>query len=276
MDRIKDALGLAESEAAKNGANPTSETLAGIRRPNMPWPPASPAQKQELAYPIRYNQTHVHEVDVRILEQQRILHEGSDESVIKSYKLLRTQILKKMQLNNWNSIGVMSARSGQGATLTAINLAISVALEYRYTVMLADFNLRKPSIHRYFDYAPTAGISDFIVHNTAVETMLFSPGIESMVVLPGREAIDNSSERLTSPKVMELVADIKQRYASRMVIFDLPPLLESDDAVAFIDQFDAGLLVIEEGVTSKADLQSMGSLLGGKPILGTVLNNAAG
>lgn len=229
-----------------------------------------------LQYPIHYETTQVHPVSSDWLQQHRILNEASDPAVLQAYKLLRTQVLKKLRDNHWNSMAVLSARSGQGSTLTAINLAISIAMEFRHTAMLVDFNLRRPGIHSYFNYEPVLGVSDYILHGTDIREMLFSPGVESLVVLPGREAFDHSSERLMSPDVQQLVAEIKQRYSSRIIIFDLPPVLEADDAVAFLDQFDAGLLVVEEGKTKKPDIAAVADLIGNKPLLGTVLNNASG
>ncbi|MEE2729383.1 MAG: CpsD/CapB family tyrosine-protein kinase [Pseudomonadota bacterium] len=227
-----------------------------------------------LTYPIRYQHTHIHKVSREWLNEQRILCKGADRQVVQAYKLLRTQVLKKLHQHHWNSIGVMAARSGQGSTLTAINLAISIALDHRCTALLADFNLRDPSIHRYFDFQPALGVSDYLISEASISDMLFTPNIESLVVLPGREPIEDSAESLVTPGMRSLVSEITGRYSQRIVIYDLPPVLESDDALAFLDQFDAGLLVIEEGVTKKSDINRMAELLGDKPILGTVLNNS--
>lgn len=278
MEKIKEAI----ERAAEKREFLGSKDFVDLARPTHTQQRSFQAIKAEsvsdskIAYPISYESTHVHEVDEQWLKTHRVLHAGSDAEIMRAYKLLRTQVLKKLASNDWNSLGVIGARSGQGSTLTAINLAVSIAMEYRYTVMLADFNLRTPMVHEYFNFEPVLGVSDYILHDEPVQEMLFNPGIESLVVLPGREAFDNSSERLMSPKVQQLVEDIKHRYPTRIVIFDLPPLLESDDAIAFIDQFDAGLLVIEEAKTTKSDIKTMSELLGDKPILGTILNNASG
>ena len=234
------------------------------------WEPAM--QKTQMSH--RYQFTEIHQVDQAWFKSNRLLGPGADQDTIHAYKLLHTQILKTMYQNNWNSIGIIGARSGQGATLTAINLAISIALEHSRTVLLADFNLRQPSIHTYFNYCPEFGIGDYLNDKADVLDMLFTPGIDSLVVLPGRERIIHSSEFLTTPRMSNLVQEMKGRYAQRIIIFDLPPILETDDAVAFMDQYDAGLLIIEEGVTRKSDMRRISELLGDKPILGAVLNNA--
>ncbi|MCG8669101.1 MAG: CpsD/CapB family tyrosine-protein kinase [Pseudomonadales bacterium] len=274
MERIKEAI----ERAADKRDEHKAPSYAGVPKQQRPFQAISSSGEisDKINYPISYLNTQIHHVDDTWLKKNRVLHGGSEPEIISAYKLLRTQVLQKMNANNWKSLAVISARSGQGSTLTAVNLAISIAMEYRHTTLLADFNLKAPQVHRYFNYEPTIGLSDYLLHDAPVNDMLFNPGIESLVVLPGREAFDDSSERLMSPSVRGLVDDMVHRYKSRLVIFDLPPLLESDDTVAFLDQFDAGLLVVEECKTTKSDILRMSELLGDKPILGTLLNNASG
>jgi len=105
--------------------------------------------------------------------------------------------------------------------------------------------------------------------------MLVNPqGISRFVVLPAGRAIANSSEMLSSPKMQRLVEEVKHRYPSRIVIFDLPPILESSDALAFIPNADATLVVIAEGNTQQSDLKQAFELLEGNEVIGTVLNKA--
>ena len=104
--------------------------------------------------------------------------------------------------------------------------------------------------------------------------MLFNPSIERLVVLPGRETMLNSSEALSAPTMVHLVEELKNRYPSRLVIFDLPPILSSDDALAFSPYIDAVLLVIEEGKTSSDELAQSLEILQPVNIIGTVLNKS--
>lgn len=230
-------------------------------------------ERPKVNYPIIYSHTHIHKAAADVLRKNRVLGGESEKDVINAYKLLRTQVLKKLIEHKWNSVGVLGAHKGDGSTLTAINLAICIALEFRHTVILVDFNLRDPSVHQYFDYEPEHGLSDFLTEGVPISDMLFTPNMESLVVLPGRQSLKDSSERLNSERVSNLVQEIKSRYPGRIVIFDLPPVLESDDAIAFMDHFDAGLLVVKDGVTKKTDISVMSELFGVKPMLGTVFND---
>lgn len=226
-----------------------------------------------IHYPIKYTQTQVHVPPDSVLQHHRILSPSSDRQTLQAYKLLRTQVLQRMKTNKWISMAVLAGRSGEGATLTAINLAISIALNPRHTVLLVDMNLRSPSIHHYFAYAPSVGVTDVMAGRASVSDALFNPGIDSLAILPGTESIVNSSELLASQCMHDLMTDLKSRYQGRVIIFDLPPLLEADDAIAFMPHFDAGLLVLSDGKSRSSDILTIGELLGSKPLIGSVLND---
>ena len=101
------------------------------------------------------------------------------------------------------------------------------------------------------------------------------PGIGRFVLLPGGRAISNPTELLTSPKMIGLIEELRDRYPSRIIIFDLPPLLHTADVLGFSPYTDALLLVVEEGKTTVEDVQRAMSLVKNTcPVLGTVLNKA--
>ena len=104
--------------------------------------------------------------------------------------------------------------------------------------------------------------------------IMFSPSIERLVVLPGKDRHDNSSELLSMPRMLEMVEDITTRYPDRIVIFDLPPVLAVDDALAFSPFVDSFLLVIEEGETDAQALSEARELLKHVNVVGSVLNKA--
>ena len=120
-----------------------------------------------------------------------------------------------------------------------------------------------------------APASDYLLDHQPLEDLLVHPGIGHFVLLPGGRAVSNSTEILTSPKMLALVEELKHRYPSRIVIFDLPPLLYTADVLAFAPYTDALLLVVEEGKTTAEEVQRALSLVkNSRPVLGTVLNKA--
>jgi capsular exopolysaccharide synthesis family protein len=172
-------------------------------------------------------------------------------------------------------LAVTSPGANEGKTLTAINLAISIAMEVDYTVLLVDANLRHPWMMEQFGISEEKGLSDYLTDDIPIAELLVQLDlIEHLVLLPGGRPLINSAEMLNSPKMKQLVADMKSRYQSRIIIFDLPPVLSTTDALAFSPYVDAALLVVEEGVTQAHDLQHAVELLNTTNIVGTVLNKA--
>lgn len=221
-----------------------------------------------------YSQTQVRQVPLQVLRKNRVLVGTENLEVRGAYNILRTQVLQRMTAKRWNALAVTSPGPGQGKTLTAVNLAISLARGPHCTILLADFDLRSPTVHRYFGLAPACGISDYLLYDTPLPEILINPSIERLVLLPGREPLFNSSEMLAAPKTERLVSELKTRYPSRLVLFDLPPVLSSDDALAFMPYADAVLLVVQEGTTTRDELQRALGLLQSSPIIGTVLNKS--
>ena len=260
MERIKQALERARQENARNLGSQPIHPLAPVETPESS---------------IQYSETRVTPISTIEMRRNRIITGNETDEVTSAYKMLRTQILQRMVAKSWNALAVTSPGPGQGKTVTAINLAISLAREVHHTVLLVDLDMRRPSIHRYLGLKVQTGISDVLMKGAVVSQALVNPGIDRMVVLPGREALPNSSELLKSPRMKQLVKELKSRYLTRFIIFDLPPLLSVDDAIAFSPFVDAALVVVGEGITTREELENASALLANTPVIGTVLNRSS-
>jgi len=252
--------------------NPKSKQQHHIRSVDETQTAVPPLRQQQPT--IQYSSTAILNIHPKELAKNRIISGFSDQQTLAEYNILRTRVLQRLRANNWNTLAITSASPGAGKTLTAINLAISLAREVNHTVMLVDLDLRKPNVARTFNCAPPYGILDYWRDDVPLDEILFNPGIERLVILPGTRPVHNSSEILSSPKMVNLVNELRTRYASRIIIFDLPPVLVSDDVLAFSPYVDAMLLVIEDGQTRKDELHHTMELMSDINILGTVLNKS--
>ncbi|UHD17128.1 CpsD/CapB family tyrosine-protein kinase [Thiocapsa bogorovii] len=271
MERLKQALDRARAERAQGKPSETERLASSGGRAREPSRSTSTQTRD-----VVYQQTRGIEIDPRRLRDRRIVTPSMRDPAEAAYKVLRTTVLQKMRANGWNTLGVTGARQGNGKTLTTLNLAISLAREMNQTVLVADFDLCHPAVARYLLDEPVPGISDYLRGEKSISEILFNPGIERLVVLPGNEPMVDSSEKLSSPLVRDLVGELKTRYPDRFVLFDLPPVLAGDDVMAFAPNVDAFLLVVEDGVTTKDDLRRAYETLGASQLLGTVLNKAVG
>ncbi|MCP4274983.1 MAG: AAA family ATPase [Gammaproteobacteria bacterium] len=223
---------------------------------------------------ISYSQTRVIQVSQEQLKENRIVAGIKTNPHADTFRVLRSRVLQKLRKQNLNTLAITSPNRGSGKSMVAVNLAISLSLEVNQTVMLVDLDLRRPSIHKYFNYTPERGISDYLEHDIPLSDLLVHPSIERLVLLPGGSPVTNSSELLTSPRMTNLVEEISNRYASRIILFDLPPLLHMDDALAFLPQVQSSLLVVEEGATQPEQIEQSIHLLEDSNLLGTIYNKA--
>lgn len=224
---------------------------------------------------IDYERAQTVVLDDAVLQESRVLTGTEPDLFAESYRLLRTQIMRRFRENNWNTLAITSPREGAGKTLTAINLAICMAREITCTVLLVDANLRQPGMMKHLGLSERKGLSDFLTDDVPVSDLLIqSDSYSDLVILPGGQPLDNSAEMLNSPKMGQLVRDMKVGSDNRIIIFNLPPMLPTSDALAFAPRVDAALLVVEDGVTVKPDLELTVAMLDCTNIVGTVLNKA--
>jgi non-specific protein-tyrosine kinase len=197
---------------------------------------------------------------------------GSYES--EAYKVLRTRLLQKTGEQGGTTIMITSALPGEGKTLTAINLSLTFAKEYNQTVMLVDSDLHKQSVHECLGFESDRGLADYLLNGTALADLIVWPGVEKFTVISGGRTVMASSELLSSPRMRDLVKDLKSRYPDRYVFFDVPPVLAGADALAFAPQVDHIILVVQAGSTSMVDIKLALELLPRNKVLGVVLNRA--
>jgi capsular exopolysaccharide synthesis family protein len=223
---------------------------------------------------INYILTRVQKPTSAKLHENRVITTYKPGTWLESYKMLRTRILQVMDSNSWSAFAVSGVSNQAGSSLTSVNLAISIAMELDQTVLLVDANLNNPKVHTMLDLEAEEGLGDYLLHDKPVHELLINPDIERLVVLPAGKPMLNSTEILRSPKMIQLVDELKNRYPSRIIIFDMPPLLAQADALSFSPFVDSVLLVIEEGHTKTDELKHAAELLKDVNILGSVFNKA--
>jgi Mrp family chromosome partitioning ATPase len=223
---------------------------------------------------IEYTQTRSQKPRADVLAGNRVIAGFDHDRRAESYRQLRTQLLHKLRENNWHTLAVTSPNAHAGKTLTALNLAISLSMEVNQTVLLVELDLRNPSILDKLGLDAQYGLIDCLEGRVELKDALINPGFERLVILPNLRGTAHRSELLTSPQMHALLDDIVSRYESRIIIFDLPAVLEDDDALLFAPHADALLMVVEDGVSTRNEIERAQQLLRGKPLIGTVLNKA--
>jgi capsular exopolysaccharide synthesis family protein len=223
---------------------------------------------------IEYTQTRHVSIPQNVLADNRLIAGNRADPRATSFRMLRTQVLHAMRENDWVSLAVTGPTSGIGKSLVATNLAISISHEVNQTVLLVDADLRNPTVHKYFTLEPNYGLLDYLKGNVEVRQLLVNPAFKRLVLLPGRGSTTESSELLSSPRMINLVDELRTKYHSRIIIFDLPPVLNIDDAIVFLPYVDSTLLVVENGKNTESEVLNAMRLLESTNLIGTVLNKA--
>ena len=272
MERISRALeqARAQRERAAQGPGAPAAPIAPIAAVAPAAPEPEPTDTVIFRSPII-------EVDPATLERERILPPGAGGAMGGPYKMLRTQVLQRMDQLGANTLAVLSPTAGAGKTLSAINLAIAIAAGEGRTVLLVDFDLRNPSIHKRFGFQPTVGVEECIESRRPVQHALVKlAGYDRLTLLPARARLELSSELLADERAADVINELRTRYANRILIFDVPPVLQADDALTFTRNVQAGLMVVREGHTRREDVTRSLHLLKDLKIVGTVLNASRG
>jgi protein-tyrosine kinase len=217
-------------------------------------------------------------VDWDLCRERRLLLRGSTEedgAAVAAYRMLRTRLLHRARTKAWTTIAVTSAGPNDGKTLTALNLALSMAREKSREIVLLDMDMRNPSVCRTLGVDPPYELREYLERGNHMREAFFSVGSDNLLIAGSTIPTDQASELLGSPRFDELLHAVRQGTVNPVVLIDLPPVLLTDDALVVAPKIDAILVVASEGVTGRAELAKALHLLSEFPIAGVVLNRAA-
>ena len=188
-----------------------------------------------------------------------------------AYSALKTRLLNLTDQHAVRSLMITSPSPGAGKTITAINMGIQIARHTDRTALLLDLNFRRPAVQRYFGRRGRGGIADSLKRGTAFREILFSP-VDRLSVAPSGRWDGDATALFSSTVMADLLQETVSRYKERLVIIDMPSVLECDDVLALSPCVDANLLVVEAGKTGQKELEQSLECLSGTHTLGVVLN----
>lgn len=196
-------------------------------------------------------------------------------AVSEQYRKLKSTLVRLTNEDRFrNLLMVTSAIAGEGKSLTAANLAISMAQEYDLTVLLIDADLRRPSIHSYLGFEQTIGLSDCLQDGIDIGEAIIKTDISKLSVISAGREVTKPLELFASKKMQDMMAEIKNRYKDRYVIIDTPPLLPFAETRSLAHIVDGVVFVIHEATTPQESVIEAREILKGCPVLGVVLNDS--
>lgn len=190
----------------------------------------------------------------------------------RSVGLLRTRVITRMRKNGWKRVAIVAPTQGCGATFMATRLAISVSRTPNLRAILLDMNMHRPGVADAIGVRDGCDTRGFLTGEFGIDRYILRTD-KTLAVGLSHHASPDTAELLIAPRSSEVLSNLQDSLCPDITLFDLPPLLECDDALAFLPQVDCVLLVADATRTSPDDLRACERLLSGQTgHLGVVLN----
>lgn len=199
-----------------------------------------------------------------------MLQAGLPSSVAEQYRHLTARLHHASQQSGVKIVMISSAMPGEGKTLTATNIALTLSESYKRRVIVIDTDLRRPAMHEVFRLPNHSGVNDALLDHTAPPAFEISPRLH---VIPAGRPNPDPLSGLTSPRLEALVRAASAAYD--WVVIDTPPVGLLTDANLIVRLVDAIVMVVSANKVPYKDLQRAVEALGRDRIIGVVLNRAA-
>lgn len=226
------------------------------------------------------------EVTLDFLRMQRagLLVPGQPRSQQEEeFRIIKRPLLENVRGNGAvrpkraNLIMVTSAVPGEGKTQTALNLAVSVAMELDHTVLLVEADVLRPSALDRLGVAASKGLLDLLESpRTDLADVLLRTNIPKLTLLPAGAASLRSTELLASATMDHLLEELASKYADRIIIFDTPPLLSTTESRVLAAHMGQVVMVIEANKTPINMVKQAFATVESHPVVLSMLNKHRG
>ncbi len=211
-----------------------------------PGPAAPPGARQVKSCSINL---------ARMSQLGMVTQDGGRTNVAEDFRIIKRPLLRNARnaaIKHGNLIALTSALPGEGKTYCAVNLAMSIAMEMDITVLLVDADVARPSVLKVLGLGPEAGLMDILLDSQlALADVILKTNVPTLSILPAGRINKHATELLASRSMSDLLAEIANRYADRIVIFDSPPLLLTTEANVLAAQMGQVVLVVEAETTTQ-------------------------
>lgn len=172
-------------------------------------------------------------------------------------------------------IMIASAMTGEGKSFTAVNLALSLALEKDVNVLLVDADVAKPQLSHVLGMGQARGLLDAMRDaDTDVETLIHPTDVPNLSFLPAGAGAEEATELLSSSRMEQIAQLLGQNDPARIVLFDSPPLLQTTESGALARMVGQVVVVVRAESTPQPVLLDALKILEGHPSVSLVLNQS--
>ncbi|MDD2499207.1 MAG: XrtA-associated tyrosine autokinase [Geobacter sp.] len=235
-----------------------------------------PLDKPPQGFPKIHLPPHTPEHALKISNQLLVTAIDPHTQAAEEYRKLKSVIVKLTKSDSFmNMLMVTSSIGSEGKSVTAANLALSLAQEFDHTVLLVDADIRKPTLHTYLGIENKVGLTDCLLDGVDVKDALLHTGIGKLSFLSAGRSVPNPAEMFTSQRIKDFFLEMKNRYHDRYIIIDTPPVLPFAESRSISAIVDGIVLVAKEGLVTLHNIEEAMDCLKGTTMLGIVYNQAA-
>jgi protein-tyrosine kinase len=227
---------------------------------------------------------HVKIVDLnlsRLKKMGAITPDAERSQLAEEFRLIKRPLIANAfglgtpKVNNGNLIMVTSSLPGEGKTFTALNLAISMAMEMERTVLLVDADVARPRLMEYLGIRVDKGLLDVLRDpQVSMSDVMMQTSIPNLRLLPAGQTYKRATELLASTSMTRLVEEMARRYPDRIIVFDSPPLLSTSEANVLATHMGQIVMVVESEKTSEDALREALRQIESCEVVGMVLNKS--
>ena len=207
--------------------------------------------------------------------------DGERSRVAEEFRIIKRPLLENAfgrtasLVEHGNLVMVTSSIPGEGKTYTAVNLAMSIAMEMDKTVLLVDADVGRPRLHKMLGIPMGPGLIDLMVDSELdVRDVILRTNVPKLRIIPMGKHHSRANELLASGDMQRLMQELASRYEDRVIIFDSPPLLVTSEAVVLSSLVGQIVFVVESNRSLQHSVKDALGLLDASKPIGLVLNKA--
>ncbi|NBC48500.1 MAG: AAA family ATPase [Gammaproteobacteria bacterium] len=220
------------------------------------------------------------DIDLDGLKKQGYVTPDADRSrVAEEFRIIKRPLLENAfgrtasLVDQGNLIMITSSLPGEGKTYTAINLAMSIAMEMDKTVLLVDADVGRARVHRALKVPSGPGLIDLLLENDLdVGDVMLRTNVPKLRIIPMGKYHPRANELLASGEMQRLMHEMASRYEDRIIIFDSPPLLVTSESVILSNLVGQIVFVVEAQKSLQHTVKDALGLLDSSKPVGIVLN----
>lgn len=251
-------------------AQPAAEAVAATATPTLNTPVQPPARAVKI--------------DINALRERGLITpDGTNVEVTAEFRVIKRPLLENAFSRrapnhaHANTVMISSAIPGEGKSFTALNLAMSLAMEPDHHVILVDADVHRFTLLRELgvesQLRDACGLADLLMDSSLpLEDCIYRTNIDKFSILPFGHYHPRATELFGSRAMLERIDELCTRYPQSMIVFDTPPILATTEARVLSRMLGQVVLVVEAGRTQRELVKEALGYIEGANIIGTILN----